>query len=110
MNRDSVRAGANQCFSLGRLTLASAEPDTHRVITELMLSDPRDLVRLRDATRRLLALAQQPAVRAISAGTVIDAQGTLTSTLDSAAAINAWLMRGRGYRSQGSRNRRPASV
>lgn len=53
-------------FSRGELRLASADPDADPVVDENMLADPRDRLRMRDAVRRLAALAEQPALRAIA--------------------------------------------
>jgi 5-(hydroxymethyl)furfural/furfural oxidase len=61
-----IWASVYQSFSRGRLTITSRDPDTHPEIRFHMLSDPRDLLRMRDATRRLLELAKQPAITAIT--------------------------------------------
>ncbi|AOO82598.1 GMC family oxidoreductase [Bosea vaviloviae] len=53
-------------FSRGELRLSSADPDANPVVDENMLADPRDRLRMRDAVRRLAALAEQPALRAVS--------------------------------------------
>jgi 5-(hydroxymethyl)furfural/furfural oxidase len=61
-----IWASVYQSFSRGRLAITSRYPDAHPEIRFHMLSDPRDLLRMRDAVRRLIAIAQQPAFRAIS--------------------------------------------
>jgi choline dehydrogenase len=61
-----IWASVYQSFSRGRLKLASADPDVDPEIHFQMLSDPRDLNRMRDAMRRLLELTDQPAIRAIA--------------------------------------------
>lgn len=53
-------------FSRGELRLASAAPDADPIVDENMLADPRDRLRMRDAVRRLAALAEQPALREIA--------------------------------------------
>ena len=55
-----------QAFSQGELRIASPDPQVEPVIEERMLSDRRDLVRLRDGVRRLFALACHPAVAGIA--------------------------------------------
>ena len=55
----------NQCFSRGRVRLASLDPSDQPVIEENMLDDPRDRQRLRDGVRRLLEVTGRPATRAI---------------------------------------------
>ncbi len=85
-------AWVNQAFSRGSLRLASDDPHEQPIIDERMLADRRDLERLRDATRRMLDLARQPAFGSISAGVAIDARGTPIDTLDTDRAIDEWLL------------------
>ena len=61
----AVGAALYNSFSRGELTLASPDPDVNPVVEENMLSDPRDLLRMRDAVRRLAVLCAQPALRDI---------------------------------------------
>src|SRR5215831_15189119 len=55
-----------QAFSVGRVSLTTAAPEVDPAIDFCLLSDERDLLRLRDEMRRLLALARHPAFRAIT--------------------------------------------
>ncbi|MEM7096024.1 MAG: GMC family oxidoreductase [Actinomycetota bacterium] len=82
----------NQAFSTGRLSLRSDDPETHPKIDEFMLSDERDLVRLRDATRRMLSLTQTPGFEAITERVSIDLAGTDPSELDADDALDRWLL------------------
>lgn len=61
-----IWASVYQSFSRGRLTINSADPDASPEIRFHMLSDPRDLIRMRDAMRRLIDLTSHPAIRAIA--------------------------------------------
>lgn len=61
-----IWASVYQSFSRGRLAITSREPDAHPEIRFRMLSDPRDLIRMRDAVRRMLTLTQHRAFRAIA--------------------------------------------
>jgi choline dehydrogenase-like flavoprotein len=61
-----IWASVYQSFSRGRLTIRSADPDADPEIRFNMLSDPRDLLRMRDAIRRLLEITRHPAVREIA--------------------------------------------
>jgi 5-(hydroxymethyl)furfural/furfural oxidase len=61
-----IRASVYQSFSRGRLAITSRDPQAHPKIRFRMLSDPLDLMRMRDAVRRLIEVAQQPAFRRIS--------------------------------------------
>jgi choline dehydrogenase len=56
-----------QPFSRGHLELASRDPSHDPVIFENMLSDARDLDRMRDGLRRVLALFDHPAMKPLSA-------------------------------------------
>ena len=86
-----------QCFSEGTLRLASLDPDVDPIIDENMLSDPRDLDRMRDGIRRLISLTGSTTVDAISSGPTIDRFGGLPPTSDSSdAEIDAWALRAAG--------------
>ncbi|WP_026909513.1 GMC family oxidoreductase [Patulibacter minatonensis] len=56
---------ATQVFSRGRVSLTSDDPHADPVVELRMLSDPRDLERLRDGVLRARDLVQQPAISAI---------------------------------------------
>lgn len=55
-----------QTFSRGELRVTDPDPLAMPVIEQRLLSDERDLLRLRDGARRLFALAGHRAIRAIS--------------------------------------------
>lgn len=69
-DRATGRLGVSvyQSFSTGTLRLSSRDPDADPAIEENMLSDPRDLDRMRDGLARVQALIAQPAFRARAAG------------------------------------------
>ncbi|MBJ3776483.1 GMC family oxidoreductase [Acuticoccus mangrovi] len=71
----AVAAGLYNAFSRGSVTLASADPDVDPETDENMLSDPRDLLRMRDAVARLAELAAQPALRSIAERITLGATG-----------------------------------
>jgi choline dehydrogenase len=62
----AIGAGLFDAFSRGAVTLASPDPDADPVVEENMLSDPRDLLRMRDAVGRLARLTAQPALAGIA--------------------------------------------
>ena len=66
LERGVIVVSVFQAFSQGQLWIGSADPQVEPVIEECMLSDRRDLVRLRDGVRRLFALAGHAAIRGIS--------------------------------------------
>ena len=86
----AVAAGAvMRVFSRGRLRLRSPSPLDDPVVEFGTLSDERDLIRLRDAIRRLISLLSQPAVTEIA--TAATFEGTL-DRLDSDDAIDEYLI------------------
>jgi choline dehydrogenase len=62
----SVGGALYNAFSRGSLTLASADPEIDPVVEENMLSDPRDLLRMRDAVARLAVLTAHPALSGLA--------------------------------------------
>jgi len=76
-------------FSRGEIRLRSDDPYVDPIVEFNMLSDDRDRARLRDCVRRMIDIVQHPAVTSISEGVV--ALATPIDSLDSDAAIDAWL-------------------
>lgn len=62
----AIGASVFDAFSRGSVALASADPAVEPVVDENMLDDPRDRMRMRDAVRRLAAIAAHPAVAGIA--------------------------------------------
>ena len=93
--RDEDRAGARivaaamRCFSRGRVRLRTDDPRDDPAVEFQMLSDERDLVRLRDATRRVLAIVRQPAVEAVAEEVLAGTEPLEALSTDE--AIDAWL-------------------
>ena len=67
-----------QNFSRGELRLTSTDPFALPVIDENMLSDERDLIRLRDGARRLFEIGRHRAVRSISQSVTLTRSDGLT--------------------------------
>jgi choline dehydrogenase-like flavoprotein len=72
--------------------LASTDPLVDPIVEFRMLSDQRDLVRLREATARVVDVLRHPAIAAIVEA--VDAAGSPLSELDSDAAVDTWLTGG----------------
>ena len=53
-------------FSTGQVRLQSPDPHDDPIVEFRMLSDERDLVRLRDCTRRIIDILRHPAITEIS--------------------------------------------
>lgn len=62
----TLAVSAYRSFSRGSLRLVSRDPDVPPDIGLALLSDARDLVRMRDGARRLFALAEHRALAAIA--------------------------------------------
>ncbi len=92
---DAGRAGARvigavmRVFSTGRVALTSNDPHDDPLVEFNMLSDERDLVRLRDCTRRIIDALRQPAIARISREIV--ALNTPIDALNDDASIDEWL-------------------
>lgn len=88
-----LAVSAFQSFSRGVLRLSSRDPETHPQIEEHMLSDERDLVRMRDGVRRLRALAEHPAIAAVAEDFIVSGTRDGLSGLTDDAAIDTCLER-----------------
>lgn len=82
-----ARAGAfgvwvNQNYSRGVLTLTSTDPAAHPEVHERMLSDERDLGRLREGVRALVELARRPEAATIMQGSLERQNDALFAVLD----------------------------
>jgi choline dehydrogenase len=68
MNRDYgfIWLSAYQTWSRGRLRITSPNPETDPEVRFRMLSDQRDLVRMRDGVRRLQEFARHRAIRGVA--------------------------------------------
>ena len=82
----------NQAYSRGILNLTSSDPTDQPQIHSRMLSDERDLSRLRDGIRDLVDLARDPAVAAITHGPLETENKALFSALDSDSALDDYLL------------------
>jgi choline dehydrogenase len=88
----AVWVSAFQTFSRGRLGLASLDPEIDPVIELGMLSDVRDLVRMRDGVRRLEDLIAHPAVAGIAERITIDDDGHTPADIEDQGQLDAWLL------------------
>jgi 5-(hydroxymethyl)furfural/furfural oxidase len=84
-----VLGAVMRVFSTGEIRLQSQDPHDDPVIEFRMLSDERDLVRLRDCTRRIIEVVRHPSITNISSEIV--ALNTPIDDLDDDAAIDDWL-------------------
>lgn len=83
---------ANQCFSRGELRLAAADPHTQPLIDEQLVSDERDLIRMRDGARRMFALARHAEIAKVAERVRLMPSGAAMDELTSVAALDDWIM------------------
>ena len=89
--RGRLAVSVYQAFSQGHVRITTTDTKVDPAVEERMLSDARDLVRLRDGVRRLEALCATPAVQAIATRVDYGASGRpMTDRLDD-AALDDWL-------------------
>lgn len=82
-----------QPFSRGRLRLATPDPETDPQVDFGLLSDERDLVRLRDGVRRLFALSRHSAVSAIAEDIRVGTTEQGIEDVADDARLDEWLRR-----------------
>ncbi len=80
-----------QAFSQGQVRIATTDPGTDPRIDERMLSDERDLVRMRDGIRRLRDLGRHDSVRAITTRVEYGMTGRSIEDVLSAEELDHWL-------------------
>jgi choline dehydrogenase-like flavoprotein len=90
--RGGLRASMVQTFSKGSVRLTTPDPAIDLEVDLRLLSDGRDLVRLRDGARRLFALAQHPAIAALTAHVWVSKTSQGIADLRDDAQIDAWLL------------------
>lgn len=82
----------NRNHSRGTLTLTSADPAKQPLVRERMLSDPRDLARMREGVRELAELARGPETERITSAPPAAANPELFAALDSDHALDEHLL------------------
>ena len=87
-----IWASVYQSFSRGRLRITSRDPEADPEIRLQMLSDPRDLNRMRDAMRRLIEIANHPAIRAIASAVGLGRDGQTPAGPSAAPPSDEWML------------------
>jgi choline dehydrogenase-like flavoprotein len=85
-----IFAAVMRVFSHGEVTLQSPDPRVQPRVEFRLLTDSRDLVRLRDAVRRVIAVVRHPAIQSVTEGIV--ALDRPVDELESDDAIDDWLL------------------
>jgi 5-(hydroxymethyl)furfural/furfural oxidase len=87
-----VIAAIMEPFSRGEVTLVSDDPAVDPRVEFRLLSDPRDMARMRLATHELIAVLESEAVRALAGTFTLDDHGTTPDDVADPAALDRWLM------------------
>lgn len=86
-----LRVSVVRSFSRGRVFLTTPDPQTDPAVEFRLLTDERDLVRMRDGVRRLFGLVHQPAIATIAARVNIDETGRSLDDVQDERQIDEWL-------------------
>jgi choline dehydrogenase len=89
--RGGIGVSALQTFSRGRIWLTSPGRFVEPSVDFRLLSDERDLVRMRDGVRRMFDLARHPAIAAIAAHVHIDEAGRGPDDIRDESQLDEWL-------------------
>ena len=81
-----------QTFSRGFLNITSPDPNIQPRIELGMLTDERDLTRMRDGFKRLFAISQHPAFSLIADRIYGTVTGETVSSIPTDAEIDTWLL------------------
>jgi 5-(hydroxymethyl)furfural/furfural oxidase len=90
--RGGIRASVVQTFSKGSVRITTPDPTIDPEVDFRLLSDGRDLVRLRDGARRLFELAQHPAIASMTEHVWVGKTGQGIADFRDDAQIDAWLL------------------
>jgi 5-(hydroxymethyl)furfural/furfural oxidase len=92
LDQAGLIAAVMQCFSTGSLRLASADPAVEPQVDSCLLSDKRDLIRLRDGVRRLFTFTQHAAVADIVQTVSVGTTGLSPTAFAEDRRLDAWLL------------------
>ncbi|MCA9878169.1 MAG: GMC family oxidoreductase N-terminal domain-containing protein [Thermomicrobiales bacterium] len=92
LKKGLVSVCAFQTWSRGRLTVTSTDPLVDPDVDLAMLSDERDLVRLRDGMRRLQRVIEHPAMQGIIQGTYSWTYGEPLTAEATDQELDAWIL------------------
>ncbi len=86
-----IAVSVYQAWSEGHVRITTPDPATDPAVEERMLSDERDLVRMRDGARRLRAICLQPAVQDVAEWVEYGVSGMPIEQELDGAALDDWL-------------------
>ena len=91
--RGRIAVSVYQAFSQGHVRITSTDPSADPAVEERMLSDERDLVRLRDGVRRLREICRSEGVTKIAHRAEYGTSGRSMDDDMSDAELDDWLFR-----------------
>ncbi len=91
LDQAGLMAVVMQCFSTGSLRLVSADPAVEPQVDACMLSDERDLIRLRDGVRRLFTFTQHAAVADLVQAISVGSTGLSPASFAEDSRLDEWL-------------------
>ena len=92
LSRGSIFLSVFQSYSQGQLRITSPDPVAAPDFEERMLSDERDLIRLRDGVRRTFEIAEHPAFAVIAEKVLVGDSGRGIEEFTEDAEIDEWLL------------------
>lgn len=90
--RGRIAVSVYQAFSQGTVRIRSADPALDPEVEERMLSDERDLVRMRDGVRRLRAIGRHAGVAAVASRVEYGASGRSLEDDLTGTALDDWML------------------
>jgi len=92
LDQAGLIASVMQSFSTGNLRLVSVNPEVEPQVDSCMLSDKRDLIRLRDGVRRLFTFTQHAAVADIVQAVSVGTTGLSPTAFAEDRRLDEWLL------------------
>ncbi len=89
--RGGIAVSVVQSFSRGRVSITTPDPRIAPAVDFRLLTDERDLVRMRNGARRLFNLARHEAIATITARVLIDEAGHSLDDIRNEREIDEWL-------------------
>ncbi|HVY14222.1 MAG TPA: GMC family oxidoreductase N-terminal domain-containing protein [Rhodopila sp.] len=86
-----IAVSVYQAWSEGHVRITTPDPSVDPAVEERMLSDARDLVRMRDGVRRLEAICRQAAVQAIATDVQYGVSGRSMAQPFDDAELDDWI-------------------
>jgi choline dehydrogenase len=80
-----------QAFSQGHVRITSTDPAIDPAVEERMLTDERDLIRLRDGVQRLREICNQPSMKAVTTRVEYGLTGISTEDVLDGQALDDWI-------------------